>query len=189
MTPSTRPGTRHRARRRQILAPGVRADARGRGSPESAVVPNREGAAGALDARHPGAPVVVDQGPQHQVARALSRGARGNAARMPARPRRARTREAFRRRRQDRRARRDGGREDRAGHTRRAAAGRRQAARDRGRQVARRPKGFSDPARTPGTRTGSAAYCSNRARNSSPAPTSLTPRPPGSCPSSAGRGR
>lgn len=93
MTPSTRPGTvigldvgksSHRAcaltREGEI--------------PESAVVPNREGAAGALYARHPGAG-RRRPGPQHQVARALARGARGNAARMPARPRRARTPRLF----------------------------------------------------------------------------------------------
>lgn len=83
-------------------------------------------------------------GPQHRLARAFAHQARRDAARVPARARRARRLEAVRRRRQDRRARRDGHSQDGAGHTRHAACGGRQAARDRGCQVARRAKGLFD---------------------------------------------
>ena len=76
----------------------------------------------------PGALVVVDQSRNIGAARARPRqGAPGMPRGVPAGTRRARGRQALRRRRQDRRARRDGHREDGAGHPRRAPAGRRPA--------------------------------------------------------------
>ena len=50
-------------------------------------------------------------------------------------------------------------------------------------------KGTFWPARTRAARTGSAAYCSNRARNSMRKPTSRTRRPSSSWPPTAARGR
>lgn len=134
---------RHRARRREIGALGVRRHARGRAPGKQAHSQQGKRHRRALRSV-PGRAGRRRPGPQHRLARAFARQARRDAARVPARARRARRLEAVRRRRQDRRARRDGHSQDGAGHTRRAACGGRQAARGRGRQVARRAKGLFD---------------------------------------------
>ena len=115
-------GNRHRARRREIVALGVRRDARRRGAREQAR--SQQGKRPRLAFRRvPRSPRRRRPGPQHRRARALPRAGGGNAVGVPAGPGRPRGRQAVRRRRQDRRARRDGHREDRARHPGRAAAG------------------------------------------------------------------
>lgn len=98
---------RHRARRREIGALGVRRHARGRAPGKQAHPQQGKRHRRALRSV-PGRAGRRRPGPQHRLACAFARQVRRDAARVPARARRARRLEAVRRRCQDRRARRDG---------------------------------------------------------------------------------
>ena len=135
-------GNRHRARRREVVALGVRRDARRRACSGKQAHSQQENALDSLSPSSPG-PRRRRPGPQHRRARALPRAGGGMPSAYLPEPGRPRGRQAVRRRRQDRRARRWSSRRPRSASRRCCRSP--SPTRDRRGEGARGAKGLPDP--------------------------------------------